>query len=52
MTRKEIICLYPEPELKQELKDLAAREERSLNQFVLRLIKDWVRAQKAGGPCL
>ncbi|GEM_PF-5851366 len=41
----EIISIYPNKELKKELEEIAKKEQRSMNNLVLFILKKYVESQ-------
>jgi len=42
----ETISIYPDKKLKKELEEMAKKEQRSMNNFVLFILKKYVESQR------
>ena len=43
---QERITLYPDKNLKKQIEDIAKSEKRSVNNFILLLLENYVKEQK------
>lgn len=42
----EIISIYPDKKLKKELEELAKKEQRSMNNLILLILRKYIEEQK------